>query len=132
MGAAAVGSDNVLDVVEELREIVGEFKRILYGDAAARTNGLVVEFGDLRREVASIKEDLHRMKSRRPVIGLWVGGYVAFVAAVAFGVVAGLNLVGARELWSLPAPVAVFLATFCALVALFLFMAGFGWIDGRE
>lgn len=124
-----MASDNVLDVVEELRQIVGEFKRILYGDQAARTNGLVVEFGDLRREVASIKEDLHRLKSRRPVVWLWIGGYVAFVAAVAFGVVAGLNMIGEPDLWGLPVSVSVFLALFCATVALFLFLGGFGWFD---
>ncbi len=122
-------AENVLDMVEQLREIVGEFKRILYGDSAARTNGLVVEFGDLRRDVQAIKDDIQRLKTRRHNIWLWVAGYLAFAASVTFGVIGILNQVDGHNVWGLPAAVALWLAAVMAGAALILFLGGFGWLD---
>lgn len=122
-------ADNVLDMMEQLREIVGEFKRILYGDSAARTNGLVVEFGDLRRDVQTIKDDLARLKTKRHNIWLWVAGYLAFAASVTFGVIGILNQVDGHNVWGLPAPLALWLAAVMAGAALVLFLGGFGWLD---
>lgn len=137
-------AENVLDMVEQLREIVGEFKRILYGDSAARTNGLVVEFGDLRRDVQAIKDDIQRLKAtdvqavrddiqrlktKRHNIWLWVAGYLAFAASVTFGVIGILNQVDGHNVWGLPAAVALWLAAVMAGAALILFLGGFGWLD---
>lgn len=123
-----MASDNVLDVLEELREIVGEFKRILYGDTAARTNGLVVEFGDLRRDVQALRDDVHRLKNRKPNVWLWVMGYLSFAASVTFGVIGILNLAG-HAVFGLPAAVALWLAAALGGMALVLFLGGFGWLD---
>lgn len=131
MGAAAVASDNILDVVDELRQITGDLKLIVYGDEKARINGLLVDFGDLRRDVALIKEDVSRLKARRPSIWLWVMGYVSFLAGTGFGVVAILNQIDGHNVFDMPAPVAAFLSSMFLVVALFMFMVGFGWFDDR-
>lgn len=125
----AMASDNVLDVIDELREIVGEFKRILYGDTAARTNGLVVKFDDLHRDVQALRDDVHRLKNRRANVWMWVAGYVSFSASVAFGVVGMINLIDNHNVLGLPAAVALWLAAVLAGLALMLFLGGFGWLD---
>lgn len=122
-------SDNILDVVDELRQVINDLKLIVYGDEKARINGMLADFSDLRRDVASVKDEMGRIKARRPSIWAWVMGYGSFLAGTGFGVVAILNQIDNHNVFDMPAPVAAFLAGMFLVVALFLFMAGFGWFD---
>lgn len=127
-----MGSDNILDAVDELRQVVSDLKLIVYGDEKSRINGLLIDFGELRRDVAMIKGDVSRLKARRPSVWLWVMGYCSFLVGTGFGVVAILNQIDNHNVFDMPAPAAAFLAGMFVVVALFLFMAGFGWFDDNR
>lgn len=126
-----MATENVLDAVDRIEAAVSKFERILYGDPPARPNGLLVEFEGLRCDVQGLREDVHRLQNRRPNVLLWVAGFVSFVVSVAFGMVGFMNVAGAHDVWNIPGPVSLWLALMFALVALLLFMGGFGWLDGR-
>jgi hypothetical protein len=127
-----MASENILEVMDTLVQVVSDLKLIVYGDEKARINGLLVDFGELRRDVAIVKEEVHKLKNRRPQVWLWILGYFSFLAGTMFGVVAILNQIDNHNVFDLPAPVAVFLASMFVVAALFLFLGGFGWFNGRE
>lgn len=124
-------SDNILDVVEELRQIVADLKRTLYGDQATHSAGILTEFDSLRKDVLTLQQDVQALKTRRPNVGAWVLGYFSFCAGVALGVIAFLNSVDSHNVFGMPAGIALWLAALFAVGALFMFMWGFGWFDGR-
>lgn len=127
---AMASSDNLFDVVEELKQITADLRRTVYGDPATRSRGLMSEFDGLRMKVSALDDDMERVKKRvRPNPLAWTGGYVAFCGAVVFGVAALLDQLVGRQLFGLPASVSTGLAIALAGVALVLFVIGFGWID---
>lgn len=125
-----MATENLVDVVEQLQQIVNDFKRILYGDQAARTDGLLVEFNLLRKEVHELGMRVDQLQARRPHVWAWICGYVAFMAATVFGVVAIINRVEGHDVWHLAPELATWVALGCAGFALLLFLIGFGWFDG--
>ncbi len=126
-----MATENILEAVDRIEAAEGKFERILYGDPPARPNGLLVEFEGLRRDVQAVREDVHRLQNRRPNVLLWVAGFVSFVAAMVFGMVGFMNVAAGHDVWNLPGSVGLWLAGMFAVVALLLFMGGFGWLDGR-
>lgn len=126
-----MATENILEAVDRIEAAVGKFERILYGDPPARPNGLLVEFEGLRRDVQGLREDVHRLQNR-PNVLLWVAGFAAFVAAMAFGMVGFMNLTAGHEVWNLPGSVGLWLAGMFVLVSLLLFLGGFGWLDGQH
>jgi hypothetical protein len=126
-----MATENILEAVDRIEIAVNRFERILYGDPPARPNGLIVEFEGLRKDVQGLRDDVHRLQNKRPNVLLWVAGFAAFVVSMSFGMVGFVNLAGNHEVWNLPGPVALWLAATFAVVALLLFLGGFGWLDGR-
>ncbi len=122
-------SDNLFDVVEELKQITADLRRTVYGDPATRSRGLMSEFDGLRQEVGRIDADLQKVKSRRPNPWAWTIGYLAFVASGLFAMVAFWSFPGVQAALDLPGPLAMGLALLFAGAALVLFIAGFGWFD---
>jgi hypothetical protein len=124
-----MASDNLFEVVEQLREIVADLKRTLYGDHATRSTGLLTEFDSLRRDVESLKGDVQRIRSKRPNVGSWVTAYVLFCAAVIFLAAGMVNLfVGHNALGVEPA-LAFWLAAGLVVIAGVLFAVGYSWLD---
>lgn len=121
-------SDNLFDVVEELKQITADLRRTVYGDPATRSRGLMSEFDGLRMEVKALDADMERVKKRRPNPLSWTAGYVAFCGAVLLAIAALLDQLIGRQLFGLPAAVATGLAVALAGLALVLFVIGFGWI----
>lgn len=121
-------SDNLFDVVEELKQITADLRRTVYGDPATRSRGLMSEFDGLRMEVKALDADMERVKKRRPNPLAWTAGYVAFCGAVVMAIAALLDQLIGRQLFGLPAAVATGLAVALAGLALVLFVIGFGWI----
>lgn len=124
-----MANENLLDIVERLDRIVTDLKLALYGSPEARSTGLFAEFDTLRTRVERLERDVEAQKQRRPNVWLWVAGYWSFVAAVAFGAVALLNTATDLNLWDAPTPLSGAIAAFFAVVALVLFLLGFGWLD---
>jgi hypothetical protein len=126
---AAMATDNLFDVVQELREIVADLKRTLYGDHATRSTGLLTEFDSLNQRVASLERDVTRLKNKRPSIPTWVAGFLVFWAGELAAIVALINLVPGFNIFGISSTAAMWLAIVFGASALALFIAGFGWLD---
>lgn len=126
-----MSSDNILDAVDRIEQAIGKFERILYGDTQARQNGLLVEFEGLRKDVRDLREDVQRLQNRRPNVLMWITGYVLFLIAGAMATVSFINQVSDLLVWDLDPAIAGGLAVIFAGIALFMFIGGFGWLDGR-
>jgi len=127
-----MASDNLFDVVEELKQITADLRRTVYGDPATRSRGLMSEFDAMRQEVGRIDAELQKVKSRRPNPWSWTVGYMAFLASGAFAIVAFYSFPGVQAALDLPGPVAMGLALLFAAAALVLFIAGFGWFERQS
>lgn len=126
-----MASDNILEAVDRIEQAIGKFERILYGDSQARQNGLLVEFEGLRKDVRDLREDVQRLQNRRPNVLMWITGYVLFLIAGAMATVSFINQVSDLLVWDLAPEIAGGLAVIFAGIALFMFIGGFGWLDGR-
>lgn len=124
-----MATDNLIDVVDQLREIVQDLKRTLYGDHATRSTGLLVEFDSLRNDVKRLESDLSKVKNRRPNITAWATGYVAFCTAVVFAIISVMNQIDNHNILGLAPVVAMWLALLFGGAALVLFLVGFGWFE---
>jgi hypothetical protein len=121
--------DNLFEVVEQLREIVADLKRTLYGDHATRATGLLAEFDALRRRVESVEEDVERIRSKRPNVGSWVTAYVLFCVAMVFLAAGMINLFVGHDALGLEPAVAFWLSAAAVVVAGVLFAVGYSWLD---
>jgi hypothetical protein len=126
-----MASDNILEAVDRIEQAIGKFERILYGDPQARQNGLLLEFEGLRKDVQQLSENVYRLQNRRPNVLMWVTGYVLFLVAGALATVCFINQVSDMLVWDLSPGIAGALAVIFAGIALFMFVGGFGWLDGR-
>ena len=122
--------DNLFDVVEELRTIVADFKRALYGDPATRSQGLLSQLDSHAERLQRIELKLSQMeRSRRANPVAWTVGYVSFCVAVVFAIAALLNQLQGHRLLGIPSDVATWLSVLFAGSALVLFIVGFGWFE---
>jgi VIT1/CCC1 family predicted Fe2+/Mn2+ transporter len=119
-----MASDNLLDVVERLEAAVADFRRLLYGDQATRSSGMITEFEGLRRRV-------EQLETRRPRAGLWVIGYLTFMAAAVCAIVGTVNAVVGTSLLDISPVLAFVLSVILAIAALVLFVTGFGWFEPK-
>ena len=117
-------SDNLFDVVEELKQITADLRRTVYGDPATRSRGLMSEFDGLRMEVKALDADMERVKKRRPNPMAWTVGYIVFCAAGFCAMVALLDELQGHVLFGAPPAVATGLAV--ALEVGCVFQAGGG------
>lgn len=125
-----MADDNLFDVVEELRTIVADFKRALYGDPATRSAGLLSQLDSHAERLQRIEQKIERIEGRRranPVA--WTAGYISFCVAVVFAIAALLNQLQGHHLLGIPAEVATWLAVLFSASALILFIVGFGWFE---
>lgn len=125
-----MADDNLFDVVEELRTIVADFKRALYGDPATRSQGLLSQLDSHADRLQRIEQKLEKLEgSRRANPVAWTAGYVSFCVAVIFAIAALLNQLQGHRLLGVPPEVATWLAVLFAASALVLFIVGFGWFE---
>jgi hypothetical protein len=124
-----MANDNLFEVVEDLRSIVADLKRTLYGDHATRSTGLLVEFDALRREVQSLQQEIQRIKNKRPSIPTWMAGFLVFCVGGVAAMVALINLLPGFNIFGVSSTAAMWLAIVFGASALALFIAGFGWLD---
>ncbi len=125
-----MADDNLFDVVEDLRTIVADFKRALYGDPATRSQGLLSQLDSHAERLQRIEHKVEEIeRSRRANPGAWTAGYVSFCVAVVFAIAALLNQLQGHHLLGIPAEVATWLAVLFAGSALILFIVGFGWFE---
>ncbi len=129
---------SLYDTISRLEALVDDLRKLLHGDANTRAGGLIAEFDAQRaeiqlqrREIHTIREDIERLRRRRPIVWLWLTGFLCFAIAAGLMVLAGVN--GATEANWLDAPpgFAVFLSGFFLFLSAPLFLAGFGWLDGK-
>ena len=123
--------NNPYDVLEELRWIVNDLKRALYGDTTLRTPGLFNELDSLRKDVHSMKIDVESIKNRRPRLYQWLAGYAAFCVGLILAVIALLDQ-GQVIHTRVPAELAGLLAVVLITVAAVLLMSGHGWTKGDK
>ncbi len=125
-----MADDNLFDVVEELRSIVADFKRALYGDPATRSQGLLSQLDSHAERLQRIEQKIERMEgSRRENPVAWTAGYISFCVAVVFAIAALLNQLQGHHLLGIPPEVATWLAILFSASALVLFIVGFGWFE---
>ena len=125
-----MADDNLFDVVEDLRSIVADFKRALYGDTATRSPGLLSQLEGHEQRLQSMEQRVQRMEERRRANPIaWTAGYISFCVAVVFSIAALLNQLQGHHLLGIPPEVAVWLAVLFAASALILFIVGFGWFE---
>lgn len=131
---------SIYESVDQLRILVDDLRKLLHGDAATRTGGLIAEFDALRseqqsqrRELHDVRTDLQRLSHRRPIIWLWLLGFGFFSFGMALLVVAGVNAALPTVNWlDLPAGVSFGLSFLFLILSAPMFLAGFGWlVDGR-
>lgn len=125
-----MATENILDAFERLEDTLSRVERILCGDPRERTRGLVTEFEGLRQDVQGLRQDMHRLQLQRPNFLLWVSGYVSVLISGAFAMIAFYDLPHVRAMLAMPPHVALLMAALFVLIALTLFAAGFGWING--
>ncbi len=128
MAAPVASSDNLFDVVEELKQITADLRRTVYGDPATRSRGLMSEFDGMRMEVKALGADMEQVKKRRPNPLAWTAGYIAFCGAIFFAMAGMLDQLLDRSLFGIPVALSAGLAVALAGLALVLFVIGFGWI----
>jgi hypothetical protein len=130
-----MATENVLEVLDRVEGVQARFERVLFGDPRERTSGLLTEFEGLRHDVRGLRHDVQQMQLRaavqRPNLGLWMMGYAAFLTSGAFAMSAFFTYSQAQVLLQIPPHLALGLALFFALLALGLFVAGFGWLSSR-
>ena len=124
-------TENILEAVDRIETAVCRFERILYGDPPARPNGLLVEFEGLRRDVQKLHEDVQQIQARRPNVLMWSIGYLSFMLSGVLGTVGLMNLFGSHMIFDLPGLLVLTLAIVFAVLAAFLLIGGYGWLDGR-
>ena len=126
-----MASDNLLDVVDELRQLVGELRRLMYGDTATRSSGLIADFERHERRITTLEADVVRLKNRKPIVGMWIGGFVAFVTAIVLAAVGFINAVTPANMLDMPPLLSWSLAGCLTVVSLVMFLGGFGWLTSR-
>lgn len=124
-----MASDNLLDVVEELRSLVGELRRLMYGDTATRSTGLIADFERHERRITALEADVVRITNRKPVVGMWIGGFVAFTAAIVLTAVGFVNAVTPANMLDMTPLLAWSIAACLTVVSLVMFLGGFGWLS---
>lgn len=125
-----MADDNLFDVVEQLRVIVSDFKRALYGDSATRSPGLLSQLESQEVRLRLIEQRIEKIEARRqanPVA--WTAGYILFCMAGVFGIAALLNQIEGHRLLGIAPDVAGWLAAMFGGLALVLFIVGFGWFE---
>jgi hypothetical protein len=120
---------NLIDVLLDLKTTIEELRRTMYGDQAARTSGLIAEVDSHRRRIDDMSLEVRQLKERRPIIWLWLCGYVSFVAAWTMAAVGIVNALSRANVWDFPPAAAAMLAIVLTFVAAILFVAGFGWLQ---
>jgi hypothetical protein len=124
-----MASDNLFEVVEQLREIVADLKRTLYGDHATRSTGLLSEFDVLRRRVEAVEAEQQRIRNKRPNVGSWVTAYVLFCGAVIFAAAGIVNVSVDHNALDVEPAAAFWLAAGLVVIAGVLFAVGYSWLD---
>lgn len=119
------------DVLEELKWIVADLKRALWGDTNLRTPGMFNELDALRKKVDQIQIDVQELKERQGRPGMWLAGILCFCAAIIFGCIAVYNGVFGDGISRVPADIAGWIAAGFGVTALYLLTSGHGWI-GRD
>jgi hypothetical protein len=126
-----MASDNILDAVERIETAVFRFERILYGDPPAHPHGLLVQVEGMRNDMNATQERVLRLERKRPNLWLWLLGFLTFLVSGCFAIVGFVNLALSSAIWDLSPWTAFALAVLFAVISCVLFMAGFGWLDGR-
>ena len=125
-----MADDNLFDVVEELRTLVADFKRALYGDTATRSPGLLSQLESHEVRLRQLEQRMDRLEEKRKANPIaWTAGYISFCVAGVFGIAALLNQLQEHHLLGIPADVASWLSVLFAGLALVLFIVGFGWFE---
>lgn len=126
-----MASDNLLDVVDELRQLVGELRRLMYGDTATRSSGLIADFERHERRITALEAEVVRLKNRKPIVGMWIGGFVAFVTAIILTAIGFINAVTPANMLDMSPLLSLSLAGCLTVVSLVMFLGGFGWLTSR-
>lgn len=116
--------------------MIERLERVTYGDDYARVPGLLNQVEGLRTDIAAVRGDvlslsgdIAQVKAHKPQVWLWALGYVVFLLAGMFAMVAFAGLPEMRALLSMPAPLALSLALVFTVAAALLFAGGFGWLQ---
>jgi hypothetical protein len=112
---------NPYDAVQELRFMVADLNRALYGDTATGWKGLM-------KEIALLRQDLELVKARKPSPTKWTMGYLAFCAGGIFAVIAIINNIPGQQAYNIPTEMAVAIAIVLGAIAWYFFLSGHGWI----
>lgn len=130
---------SIYDSLEELKQLVDELRKLIRGDQATRTGGLISEFDALRgesqaqrRELHDLRLDVQRLSRRRPIIWLWLSAFICFSMAIALMIVAAVNAATLANWLDIPPGLSFGLAFFFLIVSAPMFLAGFGWLDGTR
>ena len=93
--------------------MIERLERVTYGDDYARVPGLLNQVEGLRTDIAAVRGDvlslsgdIAQVKAHKPQVWLWALGYVVFLLAGMFAMVAFAGLPEMRALLSMPAPLA--------------------------
>ena len=123
-------SDNVLDVVEDLRRLVTELRRLLYGEPP-RVLGMVAEFDAQTRRIQELEKEVAKLKSRRASPLMFTAGYVSILTAIAFTTISAVNFASDSNVLDIPWLLAGGLAIILYVAALPMLIGGFGWWEAR-
>jgi hypothetical protein len=112
-------------------EIVEQLNRAMYGDKATRSTGLFDKIDALAEKLDRTDEKLEKIESRKHDPLSWTIGYVTFLFAGIFAVIAVSSLIPRYAILNLPPELSASLAVIGALVALYFFLTGYGWIGSK-
>lgn len=126
-----MATENVMDLVDELKDLVAQMRELLYGNDKTRNSGLVRDFEHHERRIAALEADVVKLKNRKPVIGMWIGGFIAFAGAVAVTGVGFVNFASHTNMLDMSPPLAWGIAACLTVVSLVMFLGGFGWLESK-
>lgn len=124
-----MATENLFEAFSQLEASTTRLGRIVFDDPDTHAPGLLSRIEVLNQQLTAVSAELQAVKRRRPNVGLWIVGYVAFMISGLFAMAAFHGLQELRAAFDLPAPLAASLALIFSMAALGLFVGGFGWLD---
>jgi hypothetical protein len=122
--------ESLYATVKKLSDLVEQFRTLLHGDEKTRTGGILAEIDAQRSTMLALERRINRM--HRPIIWLWLLGFVSFFLATALLIVAAINGATGANWLDVPPTLAGSLALFFAIVSATLLIAGFGWLSDER
>lgn len=114
--------ESLPQLVLRMEQAITRLETIVHGNEALGVTGMRKEIEDNRLSMGVIEHEMSMLRQTRPNVLSWIGGYVAFTLTF------WLAIKEVREMLHVDWYLAALLGPLALLLALLLFLIGFGWV----